>query len=173
MPTFPPHAVSEVRIRQSRPSCQGGFAHITVDFEPLPDGVLGFEFADLADWARPAEDDVPGAELRECSEAVAAGALLTLAGATEYEVRWGEMGTVLSRRFPSEPPGTAGHALRRGVPLLGAAGAPLLAVRMVLREARHHPVDSFPRVFRSAGAMAAWAVVRRINGPERVGHHRG
>ncbi|MDX3488462.1 hypothetical protein [Streptomyces sp. ID05-18] len=41
---FPAEARRDVHVRYTRPSCMGGFAWCTVDFEPLPDRRLGFEY---------------------------------------------------------------------------------------------------------------------------------
>ncbi|MFC5181639.1 hypothetical protein [Actinomadura harenae] len=72
-----PDAVRDVRIRYIKNigSC-GPFAIITVDFEPLPDGVTEFDFVNLID-----ETDLPP----EFATAVAEGIRRELLGELDYE----------------------------------------------------------------------------------------
>ncbi|NYE50881.1 hypothetical protein HDA32_006001 [Spinactinospora alkalitolerans] len=166
---FPPRAVRGVRVHYARPSCQGGTADVSVDFEPLPDGAPGFEFVDAVDWSRSADDAVPPEELRDCADAVGEGVLLTLSGVPWTEMVLSAPGTVRGHRFRFPPgdadaPGTFAHALARGVPLLGEADRPLIATRVVLRRARHSIIDSFPGVFRRAGHQAARKAISRTDG---------
>ncbi|WP_329359880.1 hypothetical protein [Streptomyces anulatus] len=68
---FPAEPRRDVHVRYARPSCMGGFAWFTVDFEPLPDGRLGFEFVNPL-----GPDDIDA----ECAQEVSNGVLLWLIG---------------------------------------------------------------------------------------------
>jgi translation elongation factor EF-G len=72
MPGVFPHAIRDVHVRYAKNigAC-GPFADITVDFEPLPDGMTEFDFVNLVD-----ETDLPP----EFAEAVADGIRRELLG---------------------------------------------------------------------------------------------
>lgn len=164
--TFPPRALRDVRVCYTQPSCMGGTADITVDFEPLPGGALGFEFVDAVDWTGSADELIPLEELRDCADKVGEGILLNLLGMPREQM---VPDTVRGHRFqfPLSDTGASGtltQALSQGVPLCGDAHRPLIAVRIVLRRARHHIVDSGPAIFRRAGHRAAHKAIRQIDG---------
>jgi hypothetical protein len=163
---FPPRAVRDIRVRYVTPSCQGGTAIVTVDFEPLLGGTPGFVFVDAVDWSKSADDLVTPEELRYCADKFAEGILLTLAGADGPAA--GSPGMIGPYRstFPlgEAVPGTFAHALAEGFPLRGQENGPLISVRAVLRESRHHVIDSVPFTYRRAGRRAAHKAMSRIYG---------
>ncbi|MEU9125155.1 hypothetical protein AB0C96_35885 [Streptomyces sp. NPDC048506] len=101
----------------------GGFAWFTINFEPLEDGKLGFEFVNPLG---PDEIDP------ECAQALREGVLLWLIEAARSEL-------LLDR--PSLP---TNAELERGMPVRQEAGPGLIAIRAVLRHSRVHEVDSLP-----------------------------
>ncbi|CAD5963848.1 MULTISPECIES: hypothetical protein [Streptomyces] len=131
---FPCEARRDVHVRYTRPSCMGGFAWFTVDFEPLPDDRLGFEFVNPLGLA----DIDP-----ECAQAVSEGILLWLTGAARDEI-------VFDR-----PPLPTPEELEAGVPVRSDAGPGFIALRAVLRHSRLHEVDSIPWAHVRAGWRAA------------------
>lgn len=112
----------------------GGFAWFTIDFEPLAEGGLGFEFVNPLG---PEEIDP------ECAQALREGILLWLIGAARSELTFNR---------PSLPT-TA--ELERGMPVRQEAGPGLIALRAVLRHSRVHEVDSLPWTHVRAGWRAA------------------
>ncbi|MEV7383611.1 hypothetical protein [Streptomyces lydicus] len=131
---FPPEAHRDVQVRYVAPSCMGGFAWFTIDFEPLAEGRLGFEFVNPLG---PDEIDP------ECAQALREGILLWLIGAARSEL-------VFDR--PSLP---TNMELEGGVPVRQEAGPGLIALRAVLRHSRVHEVDSLPWTHVRAGWRAA------------------
>lgn len=126
----------------------GGFAWFTVDFEPLPDGRLGFEFVNPL-----GPEDIDA----ECAQAVSDGVLLWLIG-TERK----ELYSVYCPQLPTA------KELDAGVPVRPEAGPGLIALRAVLRHSRVHPVDSLPLAHRRAGWRAAdksWRGVEATGDP--------
>ncbi|MFJ2080603.1 hypothetical protein ACIOGW_36110 [Streptomyces anulatus] len=145
---FPAEPRLDVRVRYARPSCMGGFAWFTVDFEPLPDGRLGFEFVNPL-----GPDDIDA----ECAQEVSNGILLWLAG-TEPK----DLYSVHCPRLPTA------KELDAGVPVRQGAGPGFIALRAVLRHSRVHPVDSLPLTHRRAGWHAAdksWRSVEATGDP--------
>ncbi|WNF28632.1 hypothetical protein RI138_18330 [Streptomyces sp. C11-1] len=136
---FPAEARRDVHVRYTRPSCMGGFAWFTVDFEPLPDGRLGFAFVNPL-----GPEDIDA----ECAQAVSDGILLWLIGAARNEV-------VFDR-----PPLPSTEELNAGVPVRADAGPGLIALRAVLRHSRLHEVDSLPWAHVRAGWRAADKALR-------------
>ncbi|MFG2590349.1 hypothetical protein [Streptomyces sp. NPDC048438] len=132
---FPAEARRDVHVRYTRPSCMGGFAWFTVDFEPLPDGRLGFEFVNPL-----GTEDIDA----ECAQAVSDGILLWLIGAGRESLH-----SVHRPRLPSA------KELDAGVPVRPDAGPGLIALRAVLRHSRPHPIDSLPVTHTRAGWRAA------------------
>ncbi|MEU0163279.1 hypothetical protein ABZ154_31920 [Streptomyces sp. NPDC006261] len=132
---FPAEAHRDVHVRYARPSCMGGFAWFTVDFEPLPDGRLGFEFVNPL---RP--DDIDA----ECAQEVSNGVLLWLIGTERKDL--------FSVDCPQLP---TAKELDAGAPVRPDVGPGLIALRAVLRHSRVHPVDSLPLIHRRAGWRAA------------------
>ncbi|MFJ6609316.1 hypothetical protein ACIQPT_03465 [Streptomyces sp. NPDC091289] len=131
---FPTEARHDVHVRYTRPSCMGGFAWFTVDFEPLPDGRLGFAFVNPL-----GPEDID----EECAQAVSDGILLWLIGA-------GPQNLNIDR-----PPLPTAKDLDAGVLVRPDAGPGLIALRAVLRHSRLHPVDSLPWTHTRAGWRAA------------------
>ncbi len=112
----------------------GGFAWFTVDFEPLPDGRLGFDFVNPL-----GPEDIDA----ECAEAVSDGILLWLIGAGPQNVNF------------DRPPLPTAKELAAGVLVRPDAGSGFIALRTVLRHSRLHPVDSLPWTHARAGWRAA------------------
>ncbi|MBW3709702.1 hypothetical protein DTB58_38690 [Streptomyces griseus] len=131
---FPAEARRDVHVRYTRPSCMGGFAVFTVDFEPLPDRRLGFEFVNPL-----GPDDIDA----ECAQEVSNGILLWLIGAGPQNV------------YIDRPPLPTPKELAAGVPVRPDAGPGLIALRAVLLHSRHHPIDSLPWTHARAGWRAA------------------
>ncbi|WP_258466331.1 hypothetical protein [Streptomyces sp. OUCMDZ-4982] len=138
---FPSEARRDVQVRYTWPSCMGGFAWFTVDFEPLPDGRLGFEFVNPL-----GPDDIGP----ECADAVREGILRWLTGATRNELT-----------SHDRPPLPTAEELATGVHVRPEAGPGLIALRAVLRHSRLHPVDSLPIAHLGAGWQAADKGLRR------------
>ncbi|WP_045299814.1 hypothetical protein [Saccharothrix sp. ST-888] len=132
---FPTEAHREVQVRYNQPSCMGGFARVALDFEPLPDGELGFEFLSLV-----GPDEIEP----YCVEPLAEGIRLWLLGVPRDRL-------VPGRRPPVPDDGE----LRRGVPVRGEPGLGLIAVRAVLHDSRVHEIDSTPWAHLRAGRRAA------------------
>ncbi|MFE1822522.1 hypothetical protein ACFW9S_26425 [Streptomyces anulatus] len=112
----------------------GGFAVFTVDFEPLPDGRLGFEFVNPL-----GPDDIDA----ECAQEVSNGILLWLIGAGPQNV------------YFDRPLLPTAKELAAGVPVRPDVGPGLIALRAVLRHSRLHPIDSLPWTHTRAGWRAA------------------
>ncbi|MFC5747614.1 hypothetical protein [Actinomadura rugatobispora] len=145
--TFPGRAVRGVEVRYgSVGNCAPDFAWFSLDFEPLPEGRLGYEFAGGLDHGFDAYDRQVH---EECAPAIERGVRLNLTGLPRPR------SIVLSG---AEPPAVPIDRLD------GEAGGPLLAVRVVLTRVRYHPVDSAPPVHRYAGWRAAHKARRLLAG---------
>ncbi|WP_228925248.1 hypothetical protein [Streptomyces sp. DH7] len=131
---FPAEARRDVHVRYTRPSCMGGFAVFTVDFEPLPEERLGFEFVNPL-----GPDDIDA----ECAQEVSNGILLWLIGAGPQNV------------YFDRPLLPTAKELAAGVPVRPDVGPGLIALRAVLRHSRLHPIDSLPWTHTRAGWRAA------------------
>ncbi|WP_328401164.1 hypothetical protein OHS70_26310 [Streptomyces sp. NBC_00390] len=131
---FPAEASRDVEVRYMAASCMGGFAWVTVDFEPLEGEALGMEFVNPLS---------PDELWPDCASALRQGILRRLAGVSR------------AGRSDDEPHMPGDEELRAGYPVLGDGDRGLIALRVVVRASRVHEVDTTASAHLRAGWRAA------------------
>ncbi|QFU90452.1 hypothetical protein [Amycolatopsis sp. YIM 10] len=136
--TFPGRAVRGLRFFNHRPAnCAPDFVNFTLDFEPLPGGRTGYEFAADLDYGF---DEFGRYRHDKCGSAISQGVLANLTGLPRPSL-FGELPSIdpreVDRLVPDGPP---------------------IAVRVVLAKVRYHDVDSAP----GPHCAAAWDVTQRL-----------